>query len=291
MEHAILATMSLSLRSACAVPLDWAEAGRNDNRALCVDSFADTLAEPRVDMCCCSHKLWDHPASAVDGVPKEARIESRIQEQGDRTNQMRSPIEVMQQDREPPLRISDLHRGHNSIDDDLNSGRIQTEQLEVSRNFELALVEDASERPNLSSMDIVVLRSGSQLCAGGRRSAVVVRQRQASYAMMRSNVATSHSSRSRHENRDGSWRYEPNRKSGASPSTPIVRKSKFSSRSPNSGPRYGDRRSTLTTHSLISVCFIDQLPKSKRSAKVTPGIEIATAGIGRRSHGGGVSTT
>jgi hypothetical protein len=59
---------------------------------------------------------------------------------------MRSPVDVLQEGREPPLRISVLHCGRNSIDDDLNTRRIQTEQLEVSRNFELALLEDASER-------------------------------------------------------------------------------------------------------------------------------------------------
>lgn len=38
-------------------------------------------------------------------------------------------------------------------------------------------------------------------------------------------------------------------KFGVSPSTPIVRRPRFSLKSPNSGPRYGERRSTLTTHS------------------------------------------
>ena len=38
--------------------------------------------------------------------------------------------------------------------------------------------------------------------------------------MIRIRVETSHSSRRRHENRAWSWWYEPNRKSGASPSTP-----------------------------------------------------------------------
>ena len=108
------------------MPLDWAESCRNDNRALCVDSFADMVAELRVDVRCGNHKLWDHPASSVDGVPDRARIESRIQEQGERTNQMRSPIDVVQQGREPTLRISDLHCDHDSIDDDLSSRRIQT---------------------------------------------------------------------------------------------------------------------------------------------------------------------
>jgi len=74
----VMPTINVPLRSGCAVPLDWAESGRNDNRALCVDSFTDTLTEPRVDVRCCNHELWDHPASAVDRAPENARIESRI---------------------------------------------------------------------------------------------------------------------------------------------------------------------------------------------------------------------